>query len=62
MGGSVKRMEMKMSMKERRWCEKEKGRRIGEGEKVTIKLLHSFSIMVKEASTGNVIPKCEMCV
>lgn len=33
------------------------------GERVTLWLLHSFNIIIKEASTGNVIiPKCEMCV
>lgn len=41
----------------------EKWRKKQKGEKVTLWLLQSFNMIIKEASTGNVIiPKCEMCV
>lgn len=42
---------------------KEKRRKKEKWKRVTLWLLHSFNITIKEASTGNVIiPKCEMCV
>lgn len=42
---------------------KEKGEKKEKGESVTLWPLHSFNIIIKKASTGNVIiPKCEMCV